>query len=83
MLVDILFCLQAESPDVSLIPTGEAVGVTVVLLSCAYRQQEFIKIGYFVANEYDDPDLIENPPDRPVFAKVTRSPSLWRTRTID
>lgn len=47
------------------------VGVTVTLLSCSYDEQEFIKIGYYVTNEYEkDPELKENPPEKPILEKV-------------
>ena len=46
------------------------VGVTVVLLTCSYKSQEFVRIGYYVNNEYTDPELIDNPPGQPQFDKV-------------
>ena len=36
---------QAPPPDVSKLPEGELLGVTVVLLTCSYRNQEFIRVG--------------------------------------
>ena len=50
---------------------GDAVGVTVVLLTCGYKGQEFVRVGYYVNNSYTDPELQENPPDIPVFDKVS------------
>lgn len=47
------------------------MGVTVVLITCTYRGQEFIRIGYYVNNEYTDPELRENPPLKPDYAQVT------------
>ena len=35
----------------------DVVGVTVILLTCSYRSQEFIRVGYYVCNEYTDPEL--------------------------
>ena len=54
------------------IPKEDAVGVTVVLLTCAYRSQEFIRVGYYVNNEYESPELKENPPQETDFSKVSR-----------
>ena len=51
----------------------DAVGVTVVLLSCCYKNQEFVQIGYFVNNEYGDEELRENPPTTPDFTKLVRN----------
>lgn len=53
------------------IPVVDALGVTVVLLTCSYRQQEFVRVGYFINNEYTDPELRENPPAQPQFDKVS------------
>lgn len=51
----------------------DAVGVTIVLLTCSYRGQEFVRVGYFINNDYTDPELKENPPARPLFDKLTRN----------
>lgn len=50
-----MFVFQADPPDSSKIPKEDAVGVTVLLLTCSYRNSEFIRIGYYVNNEYTDP----------------------------
>ncbi|KAH1176296.1 hypothetical protein KIL84_021030 [Mauremys mutica] len=57
-----MFVFEAEAPNPSLIPESDAVGVTVVLITCTYLGQEFIRVGYYVNNEYTDPELRENPP---------------------
>lgn len=44
-----------------------------MLLTCSYRGQEFVRVGYFINNEYTDPELRENPPAKPQFDKVTRN----------
>jgi len=46
------FVLTAEAPSVNLIPMKDLVGVTVVLITCSYREKEFVRIGYYVNNEY-------------------------------
>lgn len=56
-----------------MIPESDAVGVTVVLITCTYRGQEFIRIGYYVNNEYTDPELRENPPIKPDYTQVSTS----------
>lgn len=61
---------KADPPNVSRIPENDAIGVTVVLLTCSYRAQEFIRVGYFINNEYSDPELRENLPSPPQFDKV-------------
>lgn len=68
-----MFVFQANSPDPSKIPVADAVGVTVVLLTCSYRGKEFVRVGYYVNNEYNDPELRENPPSVPQFDKLQRN----------
>ena len=66
----LLLIMQADPPNAARIPREDVVGVTVVLLTCSYRQQEFIRVGYYVNNEYMDPEIRENPPQEPDFDKV-------------
>eukprot|EP00540_Astrosyne_radiata_P011606 CAMPEP_0116825762 /NCGR_PEP_ID=MMETSP0418-20121206/2154_1 /TAXON_ID=1158023 /ORGANISM="Astrosyne radiata, Strain 13vi08-1A" /LENGTH=208 /DNA_ID=CAMNT_0004454323 /DNA_START=1280 /DNA_END=1906 /DNA_ORIENTATION=+ len=44
------FVLQADAPDPSQLE--EPLGVTVVLVTCSYRDREFVRVGYYVNNEY-------------------------------
>ncbi|KAG7245986.1 hypothetical protein CRUP_005202 [Coryphaenoides rupestris] len=68
-----MFVFQADAPNTGLIPESDAVGVTVVLITCTYRGQEFIRIGYYVNNEYTDPELRENPPIKPDYMQVSHA----------
>ncbi|XP_015211198.1 histone chaperone ASF1 isoform X2 [Lepisosteus oculatus] len=68
-----MFVFQADAANPGLIPDADAVGVTVVLITCTYRAQEFIRVGYYVNNEYTDPELRENPPVKPDFTKLQRN----------
>lgn len=43
------------------------------MLTCSYRGHEFVRVGYFINNEYTDPELRENPPTQPQFDKVQRN----------
>lgn len=67
------FMFQADPPDTSKIPADDAVGVTVVLITASYRDQEFVRVGYYVTNEYEDPEMRENPPTEPQFNKLIRT----------
>ncbi|CAM9685629.1 unnamed protein product, partial [Hapterophycus canaliculatus] len=49
------FVLTAEAPDPATIPPTDLVGVTVTLITCCYKQREFIRVGYYVNNEHNDP----------------------------
>eukprot|EP00462_Mataza_sp_D1_P002275 CAMPEP_0175106450 /NCGR_PEP_ID=MMETSP0086_2-20121207/11206_1 /TAXON_ID=136419 /ORGANISM="Unknown Unknown, Strain D1" /LENGTH=280 /DNA_ID=CAMNT_0016382787 /DNA_START=18 /DNA_END=860 /DNA_ORIENTATION=- len=46
------FVFQAPSPDSSKIPEKDLLEVTVILLTCSYLDQEFIRVGYYVNNDY-------------------------------
>jgi len=46
--------------------------VTGVLVTCSYNQQEFFRVGYYVNNYYENPELSENPPERPLLDQLTR-----------
>jgi len=67
------FMFQADPPDTAKIPADDAVGVTVVLITASYREQEFVRVGYYVTNEYEDMELRDNPPSEPQFDKLVRA----------
>jgi len=46
------FILQTDAPDPTLIPESDLIGITVILVTCSYREQEFARVGYYVNNEY-------------------------------
>jgi len=45
------FVFQGPGPDPDKIPEKDLLGVTVLLLTCSYKQREFIRIGYFINND--------------------------------
>lgn len=67
------FLFQADPPSPELIPASELVSVTVILLSCLYANREFVRVGYYVNNEYDSEELRENPPTKVQVEHVTRN----------
>ena len=67
------FVFEADPPNISRIPATEILGVTVILLSCSYDEREFVRVGYYVNNEYMDESLAEEPPAKPVIEKVRRN----------
>ncbi|GLC40883.1 Histone chaperone asf1b [Pleodorina starrii] len=67
------FVLEANPPNPSQIPADDLVGVTVILLTCSYRDKEFIRVGYYVNNDYMDEELRENPPEQPRLDRLQRS----------
>lgn len=67
------FVLQADPPDPSKIREEDIIGVTVLLLTCSYLGQEFIRVGYYVNNDYDDEQLREEPPSKVLIDRVQRN----------
>jgi len=47
------FTFEAPAASFSKIPRQDILGVTVILLTCSYKGSEFIRVGYYVNNEYD------------------------------
>ena len=68
------FVLQAGAPDPNKLSQDDLLGVTVVLVTCSYREKEFVRVGYYVNNEYTGPvDDPERGPPRPYdLSQVTR-----------
>ena len=46
------FVFQAPAPDPALIPAKDVMEVTVLLLTASYKDREFIRVGYYVNNDY-------------------------------
>ncbi|KAI9913788.1 hypothetical protein PsorP6_005284 [Peronosclerospora sorghi] len=67
------FVFQSDPPNPDLIPDEDKVGVTVALVTCSYRGREFVRVGYYVNNDYADPFLLENPPARVDVSKLQRN----------
>ncbi|KAJ4454432.1 putative Histone chaperone ASF1B [Paratrimastix pyriformis] len=67
------FEMISDPPDPSKIPADDLLGITAVLLTCHYHQQEFLRIGYYVQSEYDDPSLAEMQPDPPRVDRIRRT----------
>mmetsp|Transcript_13800 Transcript_13800/g.32207 ORF Transcript_13800/g.32207 Transcript_13800/m.32207 type:complete len:307 (+) Transcript_13800:428-1348(+) len=64
------FVLQADAPDPSQLAQDDLLGVTVVLVTCSYKEREFVRVGYYVNNEYHDPNA---PPPLPPAAAADGS----------
>lgn len=59
------FVLQADAPDPSQLIQEDLLGVTVVLVTCSYKEREFVRVGYYVNNEYHDPNAPATPATNP------------------
>ncbi|KAI1131435.1 ASF1 like histone chaperone-domain-containing protein [Nemania abortiva] len=67
------FIFEADAPKTSRIPDADILGVTVILLTCSYDGREFVRVGYYVNNEYDSDELNADPPAKPIIEKIRRN----------
>ncbi|KAH9280236.1 Histone chaperone ASF1B [Echinococcus granulosus] len=67
------FVFEVDAPDPKKILPEDLVGVTVVLIQALYHEQEFIRIGYYVNNEYKSEELRNEPPAEPLLDELKRS----------
>jgi hypothetical protein len=64
---------QVPGADAGRIPEEDIFGVTVVFITGSYREQEFVRVGYYVNNYYDEEDYDpEHPPRTVDVAKLQR-----------
>lgn len=43
------------------------------MIICSYKNQEFIRIGYYVNNDYQEEELKLNPPECVIIDKIERN----------
>mmetsp|Transcript_26332 Transcript_26332/g.73588 ORF Transcript_26332/g.73588 Transcript_26332/m.73588 type:complete len:186 (-) Transcript_26332:321-878(-) len=67
------FHLDVAAPDPERIPQKDLLGVTVILITCSYRGQEFFRAGYYVNNNYDNEEMRSNPPAQPQLDRILRN----------
>lgn len=69
------FVFQADPPNPKQLPQDDIVGVTVMLLTCSYNQQEFMRVGYYVSTDYYEEQYreMETPPNPPLIDKLVRN----------
>ena len=75
--------LQEDPLDLSKIREEDTISVTVLLLTCSYLGQEFVRVGYYVNNDYEDEQLREEPPSNFLIDRVQRnilSDKPWVTK---
>ena len=89
------FVLQADAPNPAALPPEDILGVTVVLVTCSYREREFVRVGYYVNNELLGLDPEQPPPafpqldmqqvQRQILAdkpRVTKFPIQWGAEPV-
>ncbi|KAK2195213.1 bifunctional Histone chaperone ASF1-like superfamily/Histone chaperone ASF1-like/Histone deposition protein Asf1 [Babesia duncani] len=66
------FEFRVNAPDFSRMKASSIMGMQAILVTGSYLEQEFIRIGYYTNNCYEDETLRENPPDVPDLTKLVR-----------
>ena len=67
------FELEAPSPNVKLIPQGDLIGITAILICGAYNNQEFFRCGYYLNIFYDNEEMTINPPEKIAINRIMKS----------
>lgn len=67
------FVMECPPPNHEVIPQQEVVSVTVMLLSGLYNDKEFVRVGYYVNNEYEKEEYKEEPPKKVIIEEVSRN----------
>ncbi|KAJ2924997.1 hypothetical protein H1R20_g12107, partial [Candolleomyces eurysporus] len=66
------FEFEGTPPDPSKIPTEDVLGVAALILTGSYKEQEFVRVGYYQNTEYDNEEMKENPPSNILFDRLVR-----------
>ena len=51
------FEFEGSFVDHRVIPADDIIGVTAIMLTCSYNEQEFFRCGYYVNVDYKDEEL--------------------------
>ena len=66
------FDFEGVPPDPSKIPPEDVLGVAALILTGSYKDQEFVRVGYYQNTEYDNEEMKENPPQKIMFERLVR-----------
>ena len=66
------FDFEGSAPNPSKIPPEDVLGVAALILTGSYKDQEFVRVGYYQNTEYDNEDMNLNPPSTIQFDKLVR-----------
>lgn len=67
------FIMEAPPPNPALIPACDVLGIGAVMLTVSYLEKEFIRIGWYVNNEYENEEMNLTPPETIDFNLLKRS----------
>ncbi|KAI0697803.1 ASF1 like histone chaperone-domain-containing protein [Cytidiella melzeri] len=66
------FEFEGSAPLPSKIPPEDVLGVAALILTGSYKDQEFVRVGYYQNTEYDNEEMKESPPTPVVFDRLVR-----------
>ncbi|KAF7373601.1 Histone chaperone ASF1 [Mycena sanguinolenta] len=66
------FEFEGSPPDPSKIPPEDVLGVAALILTGSYKDQEFVRVGYYQNTEYDNEEMKETPPPNIMFHRLVR-----------
>ncbi|KAJ3559696.1 hypothetical protein NM688_g183 [Phlebia brevispora] len=66
------FEFEGSAPLASKIPPEDVLGVAALILTGSYKEQEFVRVGYYQNTEYDNEEMKENPPTTIRFDRLVR-----------
>lgn len=68
------FEFEGSPPDPSKIPPEDVLGVAALILTGSYKDQEFVRVGYYQNTEYDNEEMKEmQPQPKPImFERLVR-----------
>jgi histone chaperone ASF1 len=66
------FEFEGTCPDPARIPPEDVLGVAALILTGSYKDQEFVRVGYYQNTEYDNEEMKETPPATIHFDKLVR-----------
>ncbi|KAL0064880.1 Histone chaperone asf1 [Marasmius tenuissimus] len=67
-----VFEFEGSSPDHAKVPPEDLLGVSALILTGSYKEQEFVRVGYYQNTEYDNEEMKENPPAKVAVDKLIR-----------
>jgi histone chaperone ASF1 len=66
------FEFEGNAPKTSTIPPEDVLGVAALILTGSYKDQEFVRVGYYQNTEYDEEALNAEPPAKIQFERLVR-----------
>ncbi|EPS98896.1 hypothetical protein FOMPIDRAFT_1051127 [Fomitopsis schrenkii] len=66
------FEFEGSAPNPSKIPPEDVLGVAALILTGSYKDQEFVRVGYYQNTEYDNEEMKEALPEPIRFDRLVR-----------